>query len=564
MLSNLTVTRSSSVRLSLLAGAVITALIMLWAHSLADWHVDYDLSYIFRYLFSKYDYQAAGLALLVLLVAALAPARLNIRSPLTWIGQHSRLIALLSVVLLCVGVKVVYHDHPLAMDEYAAFFQSQVFAAGHLAGRFPVELMDWLIPRDFQNHFFIVSRNTGEVVSSYLPAFSLLLTPFTWLGIPWLCNPLISGLTVLAIHRLALHVFQDVAIAGAAVLLTIASPVFFADGISYYSMSAHLLANTVFALLLINPTRLRALLAGVVGSIALTLHNPVPHALFAVPWVLWLAGRDNGGRLVGSLILGYLPLCLLLGLGWVRFYAQVASAGSATVSSGGILASWQRITQAFALPSWSVVLARLIGLAKVWVWSVPLLPLLAVIGAVRWHRQPICRLLLQSALVTIVGYLIVPVDQGHGWGYRYFHSAWMALPILGAGALARPISARQASLAEEDHDIGVLMLGCAMLTLVVGVGLRAYQMNEFIAQDLTHVHSQYCLDRCVILLKAGGGPYELDLVQNDPWLRSDTIRMVSASSELNAKMLAYEFPGMHLIYRGRDGEVWTQERESAP
>ncbi len=89
-------------------------------------------------------------------------------------------------------------------------------------------------------------------------------------------------------------------------LLTVASPVIFGIGISYYSMPAHLLANSLYALLLVRPTPLRAIGAGVVGSIALSLHNPVPHTLFAIPWLIWIVTRPGGVRLVGLMCLGYL------------------------------------------------------------------------------------------------------------------------------------------------------------------------------------------------------------------------------------------------------------------
>jgi len=84
-------------------------------------------------------------------------------------------------------------------------------------------------------------------------------------------------------NRLAKRLFQSVEAAGLVTLFTVASPVFFADGISYYSMTAHMLANALFALLLLQPTTKRLIAAGIVGSFALSLHNPVPHALFALP-----------------------------------------------------------------------------------------------------------------------------------------------------------------------------------------------------------------------------------------------------------------------------------------
>ncbi len=117
-------------------------------------------------------------------------------------------------LLLALGTLVIYHNHPLSMDEYAAYFQSRVFAAGRLHGRFPVELLDWLIPRGFQDYFLNVSRATGSVAEAYWPGFALLLTPFMWAGVPWLCNPVISALTLLVIHRLALELFDNREAAG--------------------------------------------------------------------------------------------------------------------------------------------------------------------------------------------------------------------------------------------------------------------------------------------------------------------------------------------------------------
>ena len=162
-------------------------------------------------------------------------------------------IAVISAAVLAAGTVIVYHDHPLSMDEYAGYFQSRVFAAGHLSGSFPPPLLDWLIPPGFQDYFLNVSPVSGAVTESYWPGFALLLTPFMWAGVPWLCNPVISALTLLVIHRLALEIFDDREAAGFALMLSAASPVIFANGISYYSMPAHLLANSVFALLLIRP-----------------------------------------------------------------------------------------------------------------------------------------------------------------------------------------------------------------------------------------------------------------------------------------------------------------------
>src|SRR2546430_11346262 len=72
--------------------------------------------------------------------------------------------------------------------------------------------------------------------------------------------------------------------------------------------------------------------------------------------------------------------------------------------------------------------------------------ILAVTGAWRWRHDTRVLTLAASALVTILGFLFVPYDQGHGWGFRYFHSAWMTLPVLAAAALTPRRLARS-----EEH-----------------------------------------------------------------------------------------------------------------
>jgi hypothetical protein len=506
---------------------------------------------------------AVGLqvALVILCAAALIAAwsgpasTLDVRyaALLQWLARHPKRVAAITAALLSWGAWSIYRHWPLCMDEYAAVFQSQVFAAGHIAGHFPPQLLDWLIPRGFQDYFLNVAPASGAVTSAYWPSFALLLTPFTWLGIPWICNPLISAATLIATHRLALRILGDRESAGLAVLLTLASPEFSADGISYYSMSAHALANTVYALLLVSPTQRKACLAGVIGSIALTLHNPVPHTLFALPWIIWLVRRPGGVRLTAALFAGYLPLSLLLGLGWFL-----------STSPSGNVAS---LTAPFAIPNATVVLMRLAGIAKLWSWAIPCLLLLAVAGAWKWRHNSACRLLATSALLTLVGYFFVPVDQGHGWGYRYFHTAWIALPILAVAALQRPPTAADRPARArlfEDGATRRFIVTCAILSLLGATTLRAFQINGFIAKQQRQVPAYTGGEHRVVILNTQHTFYGRDLVQNDPWLRENVITLITHGAQADAAMMQANFPEMHEVYADRFGAVWSAASSPMP
>jgi hypothetical protein len=563
--ADLPVVRSPGARILFLVGAVVTITILQWIHQMLVGGETHGLTTIFFFLFAYGDYGAAICALLILIVAVFAPIRSPARNMFLWAGEHPMLVAMVSLVLLVCGALGVYHNHPLSMDEYAAYFQSRVFAAGHLSGQFPPPLMDWLIPPAFQDFFLRVSHITGQVASSYWPAHALIMTPFTLIGMPWACNPVLSALTLLVVHRLALRIFEDTEAAGLALLLTVASPVFFGIGISYYSMPAHLLANSLYALLLVRPTPAKAFSAGIVGSIALSLHNPVPHILFALPWLIWMATRQGGIRLLTALCAGYLPLCILLGVGWFEFSNHLRSDGLELVAARADAADRLKdMLAVFSLPTATVLFSRSIALAKIWVWAVPGLLILACYGAVRRRGDITCRLLAASALTTLIGYLFFPQDQGHGWGYRYFHSAWMALPLLATAAIYCPT--RLKDMAGDsaaapgffaDPATKSYLGACILLTLVFGVGLRAWQMQGFMADDLNQLPHYQGTEQRIVLIDTRFSFYGADLVQNDPWLRANEVRMFSHGGVEDAKMMAQYYPTWRRVYADRFGAVWS-------
>jgi hypothetical protein len=549
LLMKLPIARSNSVRIAFIGSVCITLACLAWFLQLRSSGSFQGLSLIFIVLFTYFDYHAAMGALLILLGAMFLSGSPLIKGVLRRVGEKPGLVAIATAIVLSAGALLAYRNHPLAMDEYAPFLQSQAFAAGRLTGQFPAEYLDWLIPPSFQNYFVLVSPKTGDVVSAYWPSFALLLTPFTLLGIPWACNPVLSALTVLVIHRLTMRLFKDdVEAAGLAVLLTVASPVFFANGISYYSMTAHMLANGVFALLMLDPTPRRLILAGLVGSVALTLHNPVPHLLFAAPWGIWLATRPNAVRNLLCIGIGYLPLSLLLGLGWFDFQSDLMAQGN----------TGSRLGSAFGWPNETVLLARTMGVAKIWLWAVPGLVLLAAAGAWKWREDARVKLLVASAVLTLIGYMFVPADQGHGWGYRYFHSAWLALPLLGAAFLARPAEpAGPQAPTPVDTDLRSFVVAAALATLALGVPQRALQMSELMGNHLDQLPHYSGTEPRVVIVDTANSFYGLDLVQNHAFLKDEVTILLSQGPAANAKVMASFKPDYRLVYTDARGEVWS-------
>ena len=563
MLTNSPVTQSRGARTLFFLGTIVTVGILLYAHQVRVGTPPPGLQRSFLVLFVYEDYWATALELLLLVATVFLASRIPSTPILRQFGQHPWRAAAFTVIILSIGCLFSYRNHPLSMDEYAAYFQSRIFAAGHMTGRFPLAMADWLIPPGFQDFFLQISHLDGRVTSTYWPGHALLMAPFSFLHITWAYNAVVSALTLVIMHRIALEIFGDIEAAGLVLLLTVASPVIFGLGVSYYSMPSHLLANCIYTLLLLRPTAPRVLGAGVVGSVALVMHNPVPHTLYALPWIIWLATRPGGLRLLGMLFLGYVPVILIVGFGWFEFSNELRREGREAMAA--VLSTPERIRtllSAFSPPTRWMLLARAIEAAKIWVWAVPGLVILAFAGAIRWHKSHVVRILTSSALATLIGYLFFTQDQGHGWGDRYFHSAWLTLPLLAAAAIYTPRHATEGSRDTAPvlfGDMGTrrFITTCALLTLVFGVPWRAWQMQEFMAHDLDQSPHYLGTERQVIMMDPRHTFYGGDLIQNDPFLRDNKIRMLTHGPSADQAMMSVQFPDMHVVYQDVYGTVWS-------
>lgn len=520
---------------------------------------------IFNRLFLFQDYPGSLLFVVALLIG-LTPVMQRAALTLSrWLGAHAPQVALVVFSSLAVGSRWVYQMHPVAMDEFAPLMQSEVFAAGRLLGRFPSELVDWLVFPGFQGHFLFVSHETGEVASAYWPGFAMILTPFTALGLPWICNPALGAASILVIHRLVLQLTQSADAAGAAILFTIASVAFTINAISFYSMTAHLLCNALFVLLLLKLKPIRVFVAGLVGGLALNLHNPVPHLLFAAPWVIWLVCRRDRYHFVTALIAGYLPW-VVIGFGWHDVVQGLArNTGEAMLAmTADPLSDVTQSLKVLALPGVALAKVRVIGLAKLWLWAAPSIVLLAAIGFWRWRRNRCFQLLACSVVVTLVGYLFVPADQGHGWGYRYFHSAWFVLPVVAAAAFSRPgVATIPSGDYSDNRSVYSYSLGAALCGLLVMTPYYLWNVNTFISAHLAQLPTSDQGEPRLVIVNPYLGYYAQDLVQNDPFLRESVIHMITHGRRNDEEMVARNYPDLVLLSKSFRGSVWGHSGRTA-
>lgn len=464
-----------------------------------------------------------------------------------WAGDHALLLGTCAFVGYGAGALLVFQGHPLSMDEYAPLFQSKAFAAGRPHGSVPPQLIDAVVPRSFQGEFFQVDHLSGAIASRYWPAFALLQAPFALFDGNWLFNPLVGALSVPALDSLLRRLGFDAECRGAALLATVASGAIAFNAMSFYAMPLILLSNIVFTRLVLDSHASALWGAGVVGSIALTALNPVPHATYALPWLIWIAFRSPGGlRRLGWLALGYAPLAVVLGLGWPLAYLHFVPG-----SAAGSIESIAALFKVFASPTAEVIVARAFALAKLDLWAVPGLIALAIAGALVW-RTSSSRCLAASAAVTALAYLFVPFDQGHGWGYRYFHHAWLALPVLAAGALSTMPSGL------VRRKVVAFVVASSVVSICVLLPMRAAQVERFVRGHFQQIPQRdESHEREIVFIDAACGYYASDLVQSDPFLRGTELRFSSLGAESDRRIAQQLLRSPQVKARTACARRWT-------
>ncbi len=515
----------------------------------------------FQYLLREQDIAGSVVVIAIALAAWMLRKQAPAFDPAAFLARKPWPSAMALFAVLCVAMLAVALDHPLAGDEHLALLQGRVFAAGQLTGEFPPDLFARLIPTGYQSRWLVVTES-GHVAAVYWPGFSLLLAPFTLLGIPWACNPLLASFSLVLMAKLASRLTSDPRAGGWAMLLALASPGFIGMALTYFSMTAHLLLNLLFAWLLLERSAARLVAAGVVGSLALVLSNPVPHALFALPWLVWIARQPGARRNLTTLAAGYAPLALLLGLGWWLFLRDLQGNTSALpyppdgdLLERGANLLWYLMLEfraVFAFPGEETLAKRAGEQVRLWSWAVPGLPLLALAG---WwalgRRVAELHVLALSLVATLLGFLLVSFDQGYGWGARYVHSAWGALPILGSAAV---VCIEQN---EAGRELRNYVARAATYSLVFATALRLFQIHLFMADQLALRPPFEKGVPQVVFVATHFDFYTQDFVQNDPFLRDPVIFIMSRGQRRDYEdVIRRRFPAAQLSYDGPNGQVW--------
>jgi len=539
--------------------------------------------YPFIHLLRTVDWTGAAWGLVLLAAAAMLPSQRWVDDLAAWLGRNVARVAAVVAVALAVLSITAHHAYAFTMDEYAPLFQSQVFARGRLAAQWPPGLAPLLVSQENVGWFLEMSPVTGQACSTYWPGHALLLTPFTFLGIPWAFNPVLSGGAILLLAAVARRAFGERA-AGWAVLFAVASPVFAAYGISFYAMTSHLTLNLLYAWLLLTPTLSRTAGAGLVGGFALALHNPFPHFVFSLPWLGWLAVRPDRWSRLPLIGLCYAAVFLPIDAGWRHVEESIRAnrpatlfASSAAVTppadvatpaadgtqpaapqppsaDGGLAGIAGRLLGHFSIFElrgiMPVVRGRVASLLRHVAWDSPGLLVLACCGFWRNRRTAPARLFALSGLTTFLGYGLIAMSGGHGWGYRYFFSTWFCLPLLAAGLAADDPAEDGSATGDPARGGGdgptahLLRIGglAAVLSLAICLPVRLWQIHASIADHLSQMPPRPAVAGArrgdfVSFLDPTQGYFRIDLIRNHPFVARGPFVLVSHGPEADKTVI---------------------------
>ena len=129
-----------------------------------------------------------------------------------------------------------------------------------------------------------------------------------------------------------------------------------------------------------------------------------------------------------------------------------------------------------------------------------------------FRERPIIRDAALSCLLTFGFYYFFYLDQGHGWGYRYFHgtlSCLILVAVTGWGALIEKTGERRAR--------NFLFVAMAA-SLFIALPLRCFQAESFIRPFADASEALHSMKAKVVGIDPRLAWYSADLIRNDPFL----------------------------------------------
>lgn len=477
-----------------LAGAIG---LTLWLGATFLWHVTYRQGLTLAViLFLDQDFPALLIGLLLLALAApFAEGRgFALRTP------RARIIVpliLLFALVAWAGHYALFQDYAISRDEEVARFAAAYMREGLFARPIPPEWEPYR--RAIMPEFFSPFGAADYWTAAYLPVNSAIQALFWRLGDPNLAGPALFAIGLIALWRVALHLFPERPDAvWVTMLLGLSSTQLFVTAMTPYAMTGHFALNMVWLALVLRGGVVGHLTAGAVAIVAAGLHQWHFPPIFIAPFILWmlLARRWTAAAFHALTLVAIVVVWAKL---WPGFLVHMLGPPSDVRPSAGVADKVGSLFQRLG-DRWQ----PLVNLSRFIAWNDILMVPLAALGiaAMRWREAIRGReIALPLALGCVAGCALA-LAQGYGWGFRYAHGFIGPFCLLaGLGWVRfRPAGAMRPVL---------LAIG---ITAVMG-GYLIWRTHAFV-EPYAASHRMIDASRAdVVLVDPRGGLYVTDLVR---------------------------------------------------
>jgi hypothetical protein len=428
------------------------------------------------------------------------------------------------LAVAAVGTWLVFDRYLVTADEYMAEFQARIFLAGKIHQEVPAfwQPMQRLI---LPTHGVYLPASHSWM-SSYLPMYAALRALFMSVRLEWLTNAVLAATSIFAIAALARNIWpNDHRKPLLAAVLLGASPQFLIMAMTGYAMPAHLAFNLVWLWLYSDSTKRRFWLTPFVGVIALGLHQPFFHALFAIPFLARLVRQKRWMPSFWFCAI-YVIGIVCWGAWWHNFVPALSKAPS----------------KVFGVhPLTPLIQFMYLGLLLGWL-ALPL-PLLSLLGLSRLReQQPLIRDAAMSCFCALSFYVFVRLDQAHGWGDRYFFGelgCLVLIAIVGSDLLAQKIG---------TSKVLTFVTAGAAASLLLQLPLRCVQAKDFVQPYVEASAAFQRIDADILAFEPRLAWYSADLSRNDPFLsRRPIVVSFLSMKEPEAILLQKTFPHSRII-----------------
>ncbi|WP_445192408.1 hypothetical protein ACT009_00230 [Sphingomonas sp. Tas61C01] len=363
----------------------------------------------------------AGVGMLALWLVAMRFGR-HWRLPATPPSASGVIAAAVALALfLWWGTYAVMGDFPLTRDELMVAFDGAVYGSGRLSMPLAAQWRDFvpaLVP-----DFLLDVPGHAALVSSYMPVNAATRAAFGRIADPALLDPLLAGIGLILLQRVARRLFADLpgaqwVVVGGYVL----SAQILVNAMTSYAMTAHLVLNLAWLLLFLRDRWWSHALAMLVGAIAVGIHQVVFHPFFAAPFVVLLLIRRR--RALSALYAGVYAAALLFWLEWPQIVVAAAgltaSSGGSTGGAGSFLAT--RVVPLLLDRDPRTIGLMIYNLLRSVGWNAAyVVPFMILATPALRRRDGVALALFAGLMLTIGAMAFLLPYQGHGWGYRYLH-----------------------------------------------------------------------------------------------------------------------------------------------